>query len=97
MGGRGLAVGGGGGIVVVLLVLIVNALGGGGGGGTDPFALGTGTEAQGDNTDLAASCQTGSDANQQDDCRIVAVVNSVQDYWDGAVRQLLRREPEVLT
>jgi uncharacterized protein len=86
MGGRGLAVGGGGGIVVVLLVLIVNALGGGGGGGTDPFALGTGTEAQGDNTDLAASCQTGSDANQQDDCRIVAVVNSVQDYWDGAVR-----------
>ena len=30
-------------------------------------------------------CETGADANQQQDCALVAVVNSVQEYWSGAV------------
>ena len=35
--------------------------------------------------DLAAECQTGVDANQSQDCRVVGVVNSVQEYWRDTV------------
>src|SRR6266508_327812 len=63
----------GGGIVglVILLFTLLN-----GGGGTSGLSLGTGQE-----NDLSASCQPGEAANQQEDCRIVGVVNSLQAYW----------------
>ncbi|HKA68419.1 MAG TPA: neutral zinc metallopeptidase [Actinomycetes bacterium] len=34
-------------------------------------------------SELAEKCSTGAEANSSQDCRIVAVVNSVQDYWSN--------------
>jgi hypothetical protein len=84
---NGKTIGGGAGAIVVLVVIAAFALLGGGA-GQDTLSLGSnssGQFSQGDNGSLSESCQTGDDANQQDDCRIVAVVNSVQDYWPQVV------------
>lgn len=73
--GAGPLVAGGGGIIG-LIVLVISLLNGGGGGGLPDPSVGD------LKSDLSANCQTGEDANQRDDCRIVAVVNSVQAYWE---------------
>ncbi|GAA2060885.1 neutral zinc metallopeptidase [Catenulispora yoronensis] len=46
---------------------------------------------------LAAKCRTGADANANDDCRVVAVVNSVQNYWSGFFARNGQKYPQAQT
>jgi len=82
--GSRVALGGGGvGVVGVIVYLLVSLLGGGDvGGGLPSGGLGgVGSGQQADNAELERECRTGADANENQDCRVVAVVNSVQAYW----------------
>jgi len=83
-GGRGLALGGGGlGLVGLLVALLLGVSPADltGGGGSD--SLGGPPVAT---SDLEQRCQTGADADRDEDCRVVGVVNSVQSFWAGQVR-----------
>jgi predicted metalloprotease len=94
MGGTGgLAVGGGGvGLAVLIIYLLVNVLSGGGGGLGPLGQLQDERVGQGDTpSSVSSECKTGQDANEREDCRIVAVVNSVQKFWDGVFQRSNRQ------
>jgi uncharacterized protein len=94
MGRGGIAVGGGGlglaGLVVYLLFSLLT-----GGGGLGQLApLEDQQVGRGDTPgEVSEECRTGEDANERQDCRIVAVVNSVQSYWDGVFQRSRQRYP----
>jgi len=96
MGGRGggLAVGGGGlGLVIAIIYVLLGGNPGaliGGGSGTAP-------DANAPNSSALASCQTGADANEREDCQIVGYVNSIEKYWTGALQGYTHAETTIFT
>ncbi len=79
--GAGAKLGGGGliGLVVVIVIAFLSTRGGGF--ATNDMLEPSTTVGDQSATEVARECRTGADANERQDCRIVAVVNSVQRYW----------------
>jgi predicted metalloprotease len=88
VGGAPVALGGGS-IVTLIVILAIVLLGGnplgddGLGGLTDLAGQSAGTQPP---AATLEHCQTGQDANEHEDCRILAIVNSVQVYWTKTLR-----------
>lgn len=85
LGRGGMAVGGGlGGLVILLIVMFFG--GSLTGGGTDPTALSNSGQVDSNSgavSDQFSQCKTGADANRDDTCRVIATVNSLQNFWAG--------------
>jgi hypothetical protein len=86
--GGGVAIGGGVGIIGLVVVLALQLLGGGGSdlGGALGALEGTRTGDGGVTSEPIEGCRTGADAERSQECRIVAVVNSIQDLWSQQVQ-----------
>jgi uncharacterized protein len=95
----GIAVGGGGlGLAALVIFLLISVLSGGKGGlgqlgPLDDTQVGQGATP----SEVQQACRSSESANVRDDCRIVAVVNSVQKFWTGVFHRSGRQYQDVNT
>jgi predicted metalloprotease len=85
-GNKGMMIGGLGGGMGLIVLLVTLLLGGNPtdlGGSSAPQATAPSGGVPGGS--ISENCQTGADATQSQDCRIVAYVNSIQEYWGDAL------------
>jgi predicted metalloprotease len=92
--GGGLAIGGGGlGLVIALIYILL----GGNPGDLVSSGGGSAPDVSGPNSSALAQCQTGTQANERDDCRIVGTVNSVQTFWASQVQGYRKAETVIFS
>ncbi|MBV9593228.1 MAG: neutral zinc metallopeptidase [Actinobacteria bacterium] len=87
-----LAVGGGGVGLVGVIIAVILALTSGGNGSSSQAVVDilgqlgqNGQPVTADNSQVAAECRTGADANKNLDCAVVADIDSIQGYWTQAL------------
>ena len=96
MGGFIAAGGGGLGIIGLVIYLLIGQFGGGN--QALPSGFGdVGNDQQVGSEAIAGRCRTGADANREDDCRAVALINSVQAYWSDVFQASGQDYPEAQT
>ena len=78
--GGGLAMGGGLGTIIIIALILLS----GGNLGDIVGGLGAAPAEGPVGSQLISECETGADANERQDCRLLGVIQSLDSYWESA-------------